>query len=233
MAALLDATSGYHTYPHIDMDAAAKRTLALLIAKVGGPRPAGDRGRQGARHHAQLQHAHRRRADGGAAGAGRHVAAPARHAGCDDLWRLRLWRLAVRRAERGGGGGEGPEAGAALRQRASPPSSCKRKQQFHVTPAARRRRPAPGDARPRAKARPSCSTRRTIRCPAASATPPACSRRCWTASRRRGTVFAFFWDPPLVDACHQRGATALPSRPSSADGSRPISAPPCRSRPRS
>ena len=41
MAALLDATSGYHTYPHIDMDAAAKRTLALLIAKVEGrARPA-------------------------------------------------------------------------------------------------------------------------------------------------------------------------------------------------
>ena len=106
----------------------------------GRPRAAGDRGRQGARHHAQLQHAHRRRADGGAAGAGRPVAAPARHAGCDDLWRLRLWRFAVRRAQRGGGGGEGPEAGAALRQR---PRRRVPEAQAAVPrpPAARRRRP--------------------------------------------------------------------------------------------
>lgn len=31
---LLDATSGYHTYPHVDMHLAARRTLALLLAKA-------------------------------------------------------------------------------------------------------------------------------------------------------------------------------------------------------
>jgi len=41
------------------MDQAAKRALALLIAKVEGRAKAEDRRRQGAGHHAELQHAHR------------------------------------------------------------------------------------------------------------------------------------------------------------------------------
>ena len=34
--ALLDATSGYHTYPHVDMHLAAQRTLRILIDKAEG-----------------------------------------------------------------------------------------------------------------------------------------------------------------------------------------------------
>jgi microcystin degradation protein MlrC len=36
MIGLLDATSGYHTYPHVDMHLAAQRTLAMLLAKAVG-----------------------------------------------------------------------------------------------------------------------------------------------------------------------------------------------------
>lgn len=34
--ALIDATSGYHTYPHVDMHLAAQRTLRILIGKAEG-----------------------------------------------------------------------------------------------------------------------------------------------------------------------------------------------------
>jgi hypothetical protein len=46
-----------------------------------------------------------------------------------------------------------------------------------------------------------------------------------------GTVFAFLG--PVLGGHVPPVGSAFPSRPSSADGSRPISAPPCRSRPRS
>ena len=204
MAALLDATSGYHTYPHIDMDAAAQRTLAMLIAKVEGrARPA----IAVAKVPAIMPSFNMRTADG-------PMAELQELAG---LWRRQRGMQDVT-IYGGFAYGNSPFAGPSvvavaekdqkLAQRCANALAAeflKRKQQFHI------RLPRAADGLLQAMKTEGegpaivLDPADGIRCPAASATPPACSRRCWTASRRQAPVFAFFWDPALVDMCHQAG----------------------------
>ena len=66
---LLSCSASYRTYPHIDMRETAARCLERLIAIAeGGIRPS-PRSAMAARG-CKRQHAHRRRAHGGSAGAG-------------------------------------------------------------------------------------------------------------------------------------------------------------------
>jgi microcystin degradation protein MlrC len=206
MAALLDATSGYHTYPHIDMDEAAKRTLALLIAKVEGhahPKIAV------AKVPAIMPSFNMRTADG-------PMAELQQLAG---MWRRQRGMLDVT-IYGGFAYGDSPFAGPSvvavaekdqkLAQRCANQLAAeflKRRQQFFV------RLPRPADGLQQA-------IRAEGKGPAIVLDPadnplsggigdtPALFQALLEAKPPAGTVFAFFWDPPLVEACHQAGTGA-------------------------
>jgi microcystin degradation protein MlrC len=206
MAALLDATSGYHTYPHIDMDAAAKRALALLIAKVEGrasPRIAV------AKVPSIMPSFNMRTADG-------PMAELQQLAG---MWRRQRGMLDVT-VYGGFAYGDSPFAGPSvvavaekdqkLAQRCANQLAAeflKRKQQFFI------RLPRPADGLKRA-----LKTEGTG--PAIVLDPadnplsggigdtPALFQALLEANPPAGSVFAFFWDPPLVEVCHQAGVGA-------------------------
>ena len=206
MAALLDATSGYHTYPHIDMDAAAKRTLALLIAKVEGrasPKIAV------AKVPSIMPSFNMRTADG-------PMAELQELAG---MWRRQRGMLDVT-IYGGFAYGDSPFAGPSvvavaekdqkLAQRCANQLAAaflKRKQQFFV------RLPRPADGLKQAM-RAEGSGPAIVLDPADNplsggiGDTPALFQALLEADPPAGTVFAFFWDPPLVEACHQAGAGA-------------------------
>jgi microcystin degradation protein MlrC len=203
MAALLDATSGYHTYPHIDMDEAAKRTLALLFAKVEGrakPKIAV------AKVPSIVPSFNMRTADG-------PMAELQQLAG---MWRRQRGMLDVT-IYGGFAYGDSPFAGPSvvavaekdqkLAQRCANALAAeflKRKQQFFV------RLPRPADGLLQAM-------KTEGEGPAIVLDPadnplsggigdtPALFQALIEAKPPAGTVFAFFWDPPLVEVCHQAG----------------------------
>jgi len=206
MAALLDATSGYHTYPHIDMDEAAKRTLALLIAKVDGrvrPKIAV------AKVPSIMPSFNMRTADG-------PMAELQQLAG---MWRRQRGMLDVT-VYGGFAYGDSPFAGPsvvavaekdqALAQRCANMLAAeflKRKQQFYI------RLPRPVDGLLQA-------IKAEGEGPAIVLDPadnplsggigdtPALFQALLDAEPPAGSVFAFFWDPPLVEVCHQAGVGA-------------------------
>lgn len=203
MAALLDATSGYHTYPHIDMDAAAKRALALLIAKAEGrarPKIAV------AKVPSIMPSFNMRTADGPMAEL-QHLAG---------MWRRQRGMLDVT-VYGGFAYGDSPFAGPsvvavaekdqALAQRCANMLAAefmKRKQQFYI------RLPRPADG-----LRQAMTTEGEG--PAIVLDPadnplsggigdtPSVFQALLDSKPPAGAVFAFFWDPPLVELCHQAG----------------------------
>jgi microcystin degradation protein MlrC len=206
MVGLLDATSGYHTYPHLDMHEAAKRALALLIAKAEGrarPKIAI------AKVPAIIPSFNMRTADG-------PMAELQQLAG---MWRRQRGMLDVT-IYGGFAYGDSPFAGPsvvavaekdqALAQRCAKAIAAeflKRKQQFFV------RLPRPADG-----------LRQAIRSegngPAIVLDPadnplsggigdtPALFQALLDSNPPEGSVFAFFWDPSLVEVCHQAGVGA-------------------------
>lgn len=206
MAALLDATSGYHTYPHIDMDAAAKRALALLIAKVEGrarPKIAV------AKVPSIMPSFNMRTADG-------PMAELQELAG---LWRRQRGMLDVT-IYGGFAYGDSPFAGPSvvavaekdekLAQRCAKALAAeflKRKQQFFI------RLPRPAEGLQQAMAAEGDG-------PAIVLDPadnplsggigdtPGLFQALLEVKPPAGSVFAFFWDPPLVELCHQAGVGA-------------------------
>jgi len=206
MAALLDATSGYHTYPHIDMHEAAKRTLALLIGKVEGRmRPA----IAVAKVPSIMPSFNMRTADG-------PMAELQEMAG---MWRRQRGMLDVT-IYGGFAYGDSPFAGPSvvavaekdqkLAQRCANMLAgefLKRKQQFHI------RLPRPSDGLQQAL--------KTEGAGPAIVLDPADNplsggigdttglfQAMIDAKPPAGSVFAFFWDPPLVEVCHQAGTGA-------------------------
>jgi microcystin degradation protein MlrC len=206
MTALLDATSGYHTYPHIDMDEAAKRSLRMLIAKVEGrarPKIAV------AKVPSIMPSFNMRTADG-------PMAELQQLAG---MWRRQRGMLDVT-VYGGFAYGDSPFAGPSvvavaekdqkLAQRCANALAAeflKRKQQFYV------RLPRPADGLQQAlKAE---GTGPAIVLDGADnplsggiGDTPALFQALIDAKPPAGTVFAFFWDPPLVETCHQAGIGA-------------------------
>lgn len=206
MAALLDATSGYHTYPHVDMDEAAKRALALLVAKVerrANPKIAV------AKVPSIMPSFNMRTADG-------PMAELQQLAG---LWRRQRGMLDVT-IYGGFAYGDSPFAGPSvvavaekdqkLAQRCANALAAeflKRKQQFFV------RLPRPADGLQQA-------LKAEGKGPAIVLDPadnplsggigdtPGLFQALLEAKPPAGSVFAFFWDPPLVEACHQAGVGA-------------------------
>jgi microcystin degradation protein MlrC len=206
MATLLDATSGYHTYPHIDMDAAAKRALALLIAKAEGrarPKIAV------AKVPAIMPSFNMRTADG-------PMAELQELAG---LWRRQRGMLDVT-IYGGFAYGDSPFAGPSivavaekdekLAQRCAKALAAeflKRKQQFYI------RLPRPADGLQQA-------IKAEGEGPAIVLDPadnplsggigdtPAVFQALLDSKPPAGSVFAFFWDPALVDECYRLGAGA-------------------------
>ena len=206
MTALLDATSGYHTYPHIDMDEAAKRTLRLLIAKVEGrarPKIAV------AKVPSIMPSFNMRTADG-------PMAELQQLAG---MWRRQRGMLDVT-VYGGFAYGDSPFAGPSvvavaekdqkLAQRCANALAAeflKRKQQFYV------RLPRPADGLRQALEVE--GTGPAIVLDGADnplsggiGDTPTLFQALIDAKPPDGTVFAFFWDPPLVEACHQAGVGA-------------------------
>jgi microcystin degradation protein MlrC len=206
MAALLDATSGYHTYPHIDMDEAAKRALALLIATVEGrarPKIAV------AKVPSIMPSFNMRTADG-------PMAELQQLAG---LWRRQRGMLDVT-VYGGFAYGDSPFAGPSvvavaekdqkLAQRCAKALAAeflKRKQQFYV------RLPRPADGLLQAmKAEGQGAA--IVLDPADNplsggiGDTPALFQALIEAKPPAGSVFAFFCDPPLVEVCHQAGLGA-------------------------
>jgi microcystin degradation protein MlrC len=203
MAALLDATSGYHTYPHIDMDAAAKRALALLIAKAEGrARPA----IAVAKVPAIMPSFNMRTADG-------PMAELQELAG---LWRRQRGMLDVT-IYGGFAYGDSPFAGPSvvavaekdqkLAQRCAKALAgefLKRKQQFHV----RLPRAVDGLAQAlKAEGEGPAIVLDPADNPLSGGIGDTSGlfQALVDSKPPAGTVFAFFWDPPLVDMCHQLG----------------------------
>jgi microcystin degradation protein MlrC len=206
MAALLDATSGYHTYPHIDMDEAARRTLALLIAKAEGrarPRIAV------AKVPSIMPSFNMRTADG-------PMAELQQLAG---LWRRQRGMLDVT-VYGGFAYGDSPFAGPSvvavaekdqkLAQRCANALAAeflKRKQQFYI------RLPRPVDGLQQA-IRSEGDGPAIVLDPADNplsggiGDTPALFQALLESKPPAGSVFAFFWDPPLVEVCHQAGVGA-------------------------
>jgi microcystin degradation protein MlrC len=206
MASLLDATSGYHTYPHIDMDAAAKRALMLLIAKAEGrarPRIAV------AKVPAIIPSFNMRTADG-------PMAELQQLAG---LWRRQRGMLDVT-VYGGFAYGDSPFAGPsvvavadkdqALARRCANAIArefLQRKQQFFI------RLPRPLDGLRQAM-------KTEGEGPAIVLDPadnplsggigdtPALFQAMLEVDPPARSLFAFFWDPPLVAECHRHGVGA-------------------------
>ena len=206
MAALLDATSGYHTYPHVDMDAAARRTLALLIAKAEGrakPKIAV------AKVPSIMPSFNMRTADG-------PMAELQQLAG---LWRRQRGMLDVT-VYGGFAYGDSPFAGPSvvavaekdqkLAQRCANALAAeflKRKQQFYV------RLPRPADGLLQA-IKSEGDGPAIVLDPADNplsggiGDTPALFQALLDSKPPAGSVFAFFWDPPLVEECHRLGIGA-------------------------
>jgi microcystin degradation protein MlrC len=206
MAVLLDATSGYHTYPHIDMDEAAKRTLALVIAKVEGrARP-----KIAVAKVPSIMPSFNMRTEDGPMAELQQLAG---------MWRRQRGMLDVT-IYGGFAYGDSPFAGPsvvavaekdqALAQRCAKALAAefmKRKQQFHI------RLPRPADGLQQAM-------KTEGEGPAIVLDPAdnplsggigdtsALFQALLESKPPAGTVFAFFWDPPLVEVCHQAGIGA-------------------------
>jgi microcystin degradation protein MlrC len=206
MAALLDATSGYHTYPHVDMHEAAKRALALLIARAEGrawPKIAV------AKVPAIMPSFNMRTADG-------PMAELQELAG---LWRRQRGMLDVT-IYGGFAYGDSPFAGPSvvavaekdekLAQRCAKALAAeflKRKQQFYI------RLPRPADGLQQAiKAEGTGPA--IVLDPADNplsggiGDTPAVFQALLDSKPPAGSVFAFFWDPALVEECYRLGAGA-------------------------
>jgi microcystin degradation protein MlrC len=206
MAALLDATSGYHTYPHVDMDEAAKRVLALLIAKAEGrarPKIAV------AKVPAIMPSFNMRTADG-------PMAELQELAG---LWRRQRGMLDVT-VYGGFAYGDSPFAGPSvvavaekdekLAQRCAKALAAeflKRKQQFYI------RLPRPADGLQQA-IRTEGTGPAIVLDPADNplsggiGDTPAVFQALLDSRPPAGSVFAFFWDPDLVEECYRMGVGA-------------------------
>lgn len=203
MANLLDATSGYHTYPHVDMHLAAQRTLEMLLAKADGrcvPRIA--MGKLPA-----ILPSFNMRTDDGPMAEMQRLA---------DGWRRRPGMLDVT-LYGGFAYGDSPFAGPsvvavsdgdpALVQQAVDAllqDLAARRDRFYVS------LPDPAEGLQRALAV-GGSGPAIVLDPADNplsggiGDTPALFRALLEIDAPPKTVFAFFWNPPLVEACHRRG----------------------------
>lgn len=205
MVALLDVTSGYHTYPHVDMHLAAQRCLRLLLAKAEGR----------ARPHIAI--------------AKLPAILPSFNMRSDDGPMAELQALAETWRKRDGildltiyGGfayGDSPFAGpsivavaedSALARQAADALLAElaaRRERFYVT------LPGPGEGLRQALAAKG-SGPAIVLDPADNplsggiGDTPALFRALLKTPTPPRTVFAFFWNPPLVAACHARGVGA-------------------------
>lgn len=204
MTGLLDATSGYHTYPHVDMHLAAQRVVRQLIARAEGrsaPRIAT------AKLPAILPSFNMRTEDGPMA----EMQALA-HA-----WRKRVGILDVT-IYGGFAYGDSPFAGPSVVAVAErDPNLARQAADDLVRELATRRDrfyvalPDPAEGMRRALASAGAG-------PAIVLDPadnplsggigdtPALFRALLDAKRPPRTAFGFFWDPPLVAECHRLGA---------------------------
>jgi microcystin degradation protein MlrC len=206
MLALLDASSGYHTYPHVDMHLAAQRTLAMLLAKAEGrAAPQIAIGKLPA-----ILPSFNMRTDDGPMAEMQRLA---------DDWRRRRGMLDVT-LYGGFAYGDSPFAGpsvvavaendAALARQAVDAllgALAERRDRFYI------RLPDPAEGLQRALAAGGTG-------PAIVLDPadnplsggmgdtPALFRTLLAIKAPPRTVFAFFWDPPLVAASHARGVGA-------------------------
>ncbi len=207
MMALLDVTSGYHTYPHVDMHLAAQRTLEMLLAKAEGrAAPRIVIGKLPA-----ILPSFNMRTDEGP------MAELQRLAGD---WRRRPGLLDLT-IYGGFAYGDSPFAGPSvvavsdadptLAQQAVDAlleALAQRRDRFYV------RLPDPAEGLQRALAAGGTG-------PAIVLDPadnplsggigdtPALFRALLAIDAPPRTVFAFFWNPPLVEACHRRGVGAV------------------------
>jgi microcystin degradation protein MlrC len=206
IADLLDATSGYHTYPHIDMHLAAQRTLKMLIAKAegrSGPRI-------GIAKLPAILPSHNMRSDDGPMAELQRVA---------DDWRRKPGILDVT-LYGGFAYGDSPFAGPSAvvvaqadRTLAREAANAligefeKRRDRFYVS------LPDPAEGLRQALAAPGNG-------PAIVLDPadnplsggigdtPALFRALLDIARPPRTAFGFFWDPPLVARCHEQSVGA-------------------------
>ncbi len=206
MIALLDATSGYYTYPHIDMHMAARRVLDMLLAKAAGraaPRIA--MGKLPA-----ILPSFNMRTDDGPMAEMQRLA---------DDWRRRPGMLDVT-LYGGFAYGDSPFAGPsavavsdgdpALAQQAVDAllrDLAARRDRFYVA------LPDPREGLQRALAA-GGEGPAIVLDPADNplsggiGNTTALFRALLEIDAPPKTVFAFFWDPPLVEACHRRGVGA-------------------------
>jgi microcystin degradation protein MlrC len=206
MAALHAATARHHTSPPLDMDAAAKRTLALLIAKAEGrtkPKIAV------AKVPSIMPSFNMRTADG-------PMAELQQLAG---LWRRQRGMLDVT-IYGGFAYGDSPFAGPSvvavaekdqkLAQRCANALAAeflKRKQQFYI------RLPRPADGLLQAM-KTEGDGPAIVLDPADNplsggiGDTPALFQALLDSKPPAGSLFAFFWDPPLVEECHRLGTGA-------------------------
>ena len=207
MASLLDVTSGYHTYPHLDMHLAAQRTLEMLLAKAEGrcaPRVA--IGKLPA-----ILPSFNMRTDDGPMAEMQRLA---------DGWRRRPGMLDVT-LYGGFAYGDSPFAGPsvvalsdgdpALAQQAVDAllrDLAARRDRFYIA------LPDPREGLQRALAA-GGEGPAIVLDPADNplsggiGDTPALFRALLEIDTPPNTVFAFFWNPPLVEACHRRGIGAV------------------------
>ncbi|HWA47269.1 MAG TPA: M81 family metallopeptidase [Dongiaceae bacterium] len=203
--ALLDATSGYHTYPHVDMHLAAQRTLRILIDKAEGrvrPQIAI------AKLPAILPSFNMRTADGPMAEMQKLA----------DEWRGERGILDVS-IYGGFAYGDSPFAGpsvvavaedaAAARQAADALAGelAARRDRFYVE------LPDPAEGLRRALATKGSGPAIVLDPPdnplsGGIGDTPSLLRALLATARPAHTAFGFFWDPPLVAECHRLGEGA-------------------------
>jgi microcystin degradation protein MlrC len=205
MLALLDATSGYHTYPHVDMHLAAQRALRILIDRADGriaPRIAA------AKLPAILPSFNMRTAEGPMSEMQKLA----------DDWRRRPGILDVT-LYGGFAYGDSPFAGptavamadeVALAQEAADrlvQELATRRDRFYVAlpdPAEGLRRAlATGGSGPAIVLDPADNP-----LSGGVGDTPALLRALLATDRPARTAFGFFWDPPLVAECHRLGEGA-------------------------
>lgn len=202
-AALLDATSGYHTYPHVDMHLAAQRALRILIDKAEGrARPA----IAIAKLLAILPSFNMRTADGPMAEMQQLA----------EAWRRRPGILDVT-IYGGFAYGDSPFAGPAVAVVADGDAALARQAADTLARelAARRERFYVALPDPAEGLRQALATRGAG--PAIVLDPadnplsggigdtPGLFRALLETTRPPKTAFGFFWDPPLVAECHRLG----------------------------
>lgn len=204
---LLDVTSGFHTYPHVDMHLAARRTLDMLLAKAEGrsaPRIAMGK------LPAILPSFNMRTDDGPMAEMQRLADSWRRHSGILDVT-----------VYGGFAYGDSPFAGPSVVAVAEGDASLAQQAVDALLPdlAARRDRfyvqlPSPAEGLQRALAA-GGSGPAIVLDPADNplsggiGDTPALFRALLEIAAPARTVFGFFWDPPLVDACHRQGVGAV------------------------